>query len=370
MFKIKKKDNSSSARLGELKTEHGNIETPFFMPVATKVTPKHVSVLDLKTIKAKAIICNAFVLYLNPGVELIRKANGVHKFMNYDDVIFTDSGGFQMLSNAFLHKVNNEGVTFKSPFDGKKKLIKPEDIMKIELDLKADVAMTLDDVPHYSKDRRYIDISMKRTHLWAERCKREHDKLKDETGIKQLLFGITQGGVFPDLRKKSAKFINSLDFDGIALGGLCLGEGRDLMFQMVDVLVPNLDENKPRYLMGVGSPIDLLEAVARGIDIFDSRFPTMSARHLSLFTNNGVVRIGKAEYKHDFNSLDPECNCYVCKNFTRAYLHYLARVKEPVAMRYFSYHNLYFIQQFIEKIKDSIKKGQFEDLRYQFMKKK
>src|SRR3989344_1303092 len=245
MFKLTSED--SGARLGKLKTKSGIINTPFFMPIATKGSVKQLSPEDLKSINTEAIIANAFVLSLKPGMEVINKFKGIHKFMKWDKTIFTDSGGFQILSKSFLHKHNDQGVYFKNPFDGNKSFFKPEDIIKIEEEIGADVAMALDFVPHYGNTKEYISECTRITHLWAEKCVKSHEDKK------QLLFGICQGGTFKDLREKSAKFINSLDFDGVAFGGLGIGEGRDLMFKSISYGNKFIEDNKPRYLMGVGS---------------------------------------------------------------------------------------------------------------------
>ncbi len=361
MFKIINKDNK--ARLGKLKTRHGTIETPFFMPIATKGSAKQVSNHELKDLGTEAIISNAFILYLKPGLEIIKHYKGIHKFMNWDRTIFTDSGGFQILSKAFLHKKDDNGVYFKNPYTGKISFFTPEDVMNIEIDIKGDVAMALDDVPHYGNDYNYILDSMKRTHLWAEKCIKVH---KDK---KQLLFGICHGGTFKNLREKSANFINGLDFDGIALGGLGIGEGRKKMYNMIKDSLRFIDDNKPRYLMGVGSPEDLLEAISLGIDCFDSRFPTMNGRHGSLFTMNGKINIEKAEFNKINNTLDEDCKCYTCKNFTKGFLHHIYRTHEPIAERYGNIHNLYFIQNLIKNSRKAIKNNEFNVFKKEFIKK-
>lgn len=361
MFKLNSED--SGARLGKLKTKHGTIQTPFFMPIATKGTAKQVSPEELKQLGSDAIIANAFVLYLKPGLEIIRKFRGIHKFMKWDKVIFTDSGGFQILSKSFLHKSNDKGVYFKNPFNGDKEFLSPEDVMMIEQEIGADVAMTLDFVPHYyGSSKKYIIDCVNKTHSWAERCVKSHNDKK------QLLFGIAQGGTFRDLREKSTKFINNLDFDGVAMGGLCFGESRDLMFRNVKAGVKHIDKNKTRYLMGVGSPEDLIEAISLGIDCFDSRFPTMNARHGGIFTKKGKIDITKVKFKDDGNPLDENCRCYTCKNFSRAYIHHLYRTYEPIRDRYGNIHNLYFIQKLIKDIRKAIKNNEFKSFKREFLK--
>ncbi len=360
MFKITAED--SNARYGRLKTKHGTIETPFFMPIATKGTAKQVSHDELKDLGSEAIIANAFILYLKPGLDVIKKFKGLHKFMNWNKVIFTDSGGFQILSKSFLHKADEKGVYFKNPFNGTKEFFRPEDIIKVEEEIDADVAMALDFVPHYGNKKDYIAECTRITHLWAERCLKAHENKK------QLLFGICQGGTFNDLREKSAKFINSLDFDGVALGGLGIGEGRELMFSTIKKSLRFIDKEKPRYLMGVGRPEDVIEAVSHGVDCFDSRFPTMNARHGGIFTNKGKINIERAIFKNDEKPLDENCRCYTCRNFSRAYIHHLYRTYEPIKDRYGNIHNLFFIQNLIKECRKAIKDNEFNDFKKEFLK--
>ena len=361
MFTITAEDNS--ARTGKLKTLHGTIETPFFMPIATKGTAKQVSQDELRSLGSEALITNAFLLYLKPGLDVIKKFKGIHNFMKWNSVIFTDSGGFQILSKSFLYKHNDNGIYFKNPFDGAKKFFSPEDIINIEAEIGSDVAMTLDFVPHYGNTKDYIAECTRITHLWAKKC------IKAHKNDKQLLFGICQGGIFKDLREKSAKFINSLDFDGVALGGLGIGEGRDLMFKTVKLSVKNIDKEKTRYLMGVGSPEDLIEAISLGIDCFDSRFPTMNARHGGIFTNEGKINIERSIYKNDERPLDYNCKCYSCKNFSRAYIHHLYRTYEPIRDRYGNIHNLFFIQNLIKNCRKAIKNNEFNYFKKEFFNK-
>lgn len=360
MFKLITED--SGARIGKLKTSHGTIETPFFMPIATKGTAKQVSNDELKQIGTEAIIANAFILYFKPGLDIIKKFKGIHNFMNWDKVIFTDSGGFQILSKTFLHKANDKGVYFKNPFDGSKKFFTPEDIIKIQEEINADVAMALDFVPHYKNTKEDIAECTRITHLWAERCIRSHKNKK------QLLFGICQGGTFKDIREKSTKFINNLDFDGVALGGLGIGEGRKNMFNTINFSMKFIDKEKPRYLMGIGSPEDVIEAISSEIDCFDSRFPTMNARHGGIFTNKGKINIERSIYRNDESPLDENCKCYTCKNFSRAYIHHLYRTYEPIRDRYGNIHNLFFLQNLINKCKKTIKNNEFKDFKKEFLK--
>ena len=359
MYKLISED--LGARYGKLKTRHGTIETPFFMPIATKGTAKQISPQELEELGSEALIANAFVLHLKPGLDIIRKFKGIHKFMKWNKVVFTDSGGFQILSKSFLHKADDKGVYFKNPFDGSKKFFTPENVIKIEEEIGADVAMALDFVPHYGNDKNYIADCTRITHLWAERCVKAHEDKK------QLLFGICQGGTFKDLREKSSKFINDLDFDGVALGGLGIGEGRELMNEAVKLSVKNIDKNKTRYLMGVGSPEDIIDGINLGIDCFDSRFPTMNARHGGIFTNEGKIDITKTVFRDDERPLDEDCKCYTCKRFSRAFLHHIYRTYEPIRDRYGGIHNLYFIQQLIKKSRKAIKSNEFKDFRKEFL---
>lgn len=360
MFKLTTEDYE--ARIGKLKTNHGTIETPFFMPIATKGTAKQVSNDELKQIGTEAIIANAFILYLKPGLDIIKKFKDIHKFMKWDKVIFTDSGGFQILSKTFLHEANDKGVHFKNPFNGSRKFFMPEDIIKIQEEIGADVAMALDFVPHFKNTKEDIAECTRITHLWAERC------IKSHKNSKQLLFGICQGGTFKDLREKSTKFINNLDFDGVALGGLGIGEGRENMFNTIKFSMKFIDKEKPRYLMGVGSPEDVIEAISAGIDCFDSRFPTMNARHGGIFTSKGKINIERSIYRDDENPLDENCKCYTCKNFSRAYIHHLYRTYEPIRDRYGNIHNLFFLQNMINECKKAIKNSEFKDFKKEFLK--
>ncbi len=361
MFKLISED--SNARAGKLRTRHGTVNTPFFMPIATKGTVKQLSPDELKNIETEAIIANAFIIYLKPGLEIIRNFGGIHKFMKWNRTIFTDSGGFQILSKSFLHKHNQNGIYFKNPFNGSKEFLTPEKVINIEEEIGGDVIMTLDFVPHfYGNDKNKIADAMNITHHWAEKCLNAHKNKK------QLLFGICQGGTFLDLREKSTKFINSLDFDGVALGGLCIGENKDLTFKNVKKSVRFIDKEKPRYLMGVGTPEDILEYVGLGIDCFDSRYPTMNARHGGIFTKHGKIDITKGIYKNDKNPLDEGCRCYTCRNFSKAFVHHLYKTHETINDRYGNIHNLFFIQNLIKETRKAIKNNYFMQFKKEFLK--
>jgi len=360
MFTLK--SESGKARYGELKTTHGKIETPFFMPVATKLAVKLITSKDLEALGLKAIIANAFILYLNPGVKLIEKAGGVHGFMNYSGCIFTDSGGFQMVSDKFLVEINKKWVKFRSPFDQSLHMITPEKDIEIQNSLDSDIAMCLDYMPR--SDDKYEDVeeSVEITYEWAKRCKQAHKNKK------QLLFGIIQGGCFKDLRKKSAGLITSLDFDGYAIGGLGIGESREKMFKAVDVAVSYMPKDKPRYLMGIGTPQDLVKAVGMGVDIFDSCYVTKHSRHEMVFTQNGEIQIGKQKFKEDFSPLDRNCNCMVCRNYTKAYIHHLLKINELSWKRLVTWHNLHFVNNLMKEAREEIKEDRFGRFEKEFFR--
>ena len=359
MFRITHSD--SNAKVGKLKTLHGTVETPFFMPVATKASVKQISPHDLVELGYKTIIANSLVLYLRPGLSVLKKFNGIHKFMNFNDIIFTDSGGFQMLSKSFLIKAGDKGVLFQSPFDGSKHFLRPEDVIKNEEKIGADVIMALDHVAHYGTPKKEMAEQVDTTTSWAKRCLEAHK-------TKQLLFGITQGGTFKDLRKKSTEEISSLPFDGIAIGGLAFGEERHKMYDMLDISMSIIPKNKPVYLMGVGNPHELVECISRGIDIFDSRFPARNARHGSLFTSKGTILIKNKAFTHDTKPIDPDCDCFVCKSYSRAYINFQLRQNEAVGLRLASYHNLYFISNLLKDIRSAIRNNTFDKFKKSFFK--
>ena len=358
VFEITAEDGA--ARTGVLTTKSAKIETPFFMPVATKATAKYVDAKDFEDIKAQSIISNAFVLYLTPGADLINKLGGIHKFMNFKGNIFTDSGGFQMYSDSFLLGTKKDGVFFKNPFNGEKIFCTPEDNMELQLKIDSDVAMCLDSMPRFGHSKRRIIDSLQKTHEWAKRCKEYHDK-HDKNG--QLLFGIAQGGTYPDLRKLSAKKISEIGFDGLAFGGLALGEPVDKMFEAIKAGMEEMPKEKIKYLMGVGEPTQIVEAVGLGVDCFDSRYPTMTARHNQIMTSKGNITIDKKEYAEDEGPLDEECDCWVCKRFSRAYLYHLIKTREPNALRYLTIHNLRLMMRLMEDIRKAIKEGRFEEFK-------
>ncbi len=366
MFNILSKEGK--ARTGLLTVNGRQAQTPLFMPVASKGAVKHITPEELYSLGTEAIICNGFLLNLRPGSETIEKFGGIHRFMNFKNLIFTDSGGFQMIARNFLKSINEHDIIFFDPFASKNVLCTPFDSIEFQHKIGADVIMCLDSVPYYKKEYEYVKEHTERTHRWAQICKYHFNNLKTKTGKNQLLFGIVQGGTFAELRQYSAKFINAMDFDGIAIGGLGIGEGREQMLEMIKLTLDNLDEKKPKYLMGVGSPIDIVEAVALGVDIFDSAFPTRNARHNTLFTSEGNLRLMRKEYREDTRPIDENCNCYVCKNYSRAYIHHLTKVNELLADRLKTLHNLYFIQQLMKDIRESISKGEFKSFYNKFIK--
>lgn len=369
-FKILHRDKNTKARLGLLTTKSGEIETPFFMPVATKATAKYLSTDDLISMKAKASISNALLLSVRPGSETIKKASGLSKFMSFNGITFTDSGGFQVYTPHIYLKSNDSGVFFKDPLNGERFFITPEKNMKIQLDIGADVAMCLDSMPLIEHSKSAIAEAVRKTTFWAKKCKEIHDNLqkKISKNKRQLLFGITQGGIYPDLRELSVRQISKIDFEGYAIGGLALGESKEEEYKMVEISNSLLPDNKPRYLMGAGNPIELLEAISRGVDIFDSRFPTKSARRGTLFTSKGRISITNQKYKFDKSPIDFSCSCFVCKNYSKSYIRHLVSQDEGSGMRLVSYHNLFFLISLLEKARDAIKKGSFSHFKENFKK--
>lgn len=360
-FTITHKDKKTQARIGILKTKKKDIETPFFMPVATKGSVKCITTEDLDQMKATAVISNALILFLRPGLKVIKKFSNLGNFMNWKGVNFTDSGGFQMYSKSIYLESNDEGVTFKDPFAGQKLFITPEKDMEIQLDISSDVAMCLDSMPLYAHSKKEIQESVRKTTLWATRCKKHHDLFQKNIAKeeKQLLFGITQGGIHLDLREKSAKALIALNFDGYSIGGLGLGESREEEFNVVKQQKKIIPENKPIYLMGIGDPVEILEAISHGVDIFDSRMPTQNARRGTLFSSKGKIKIMNKKYELDKKPIDSNCDCYVCKSYSRAFIRHQLMQDEVVGKRLATFHNLYYLQALIRQAKDAIKQGKF-----------
>jgi len=372
-FRVIKKDRKTKARIGIIETKKGEIETPFFMPVATKMSVKFLTSEDLKTMPVPAVISNTFVLHLNPGEKLIKKMGGIGKFMNYNGINATDSGGFQMYSDKIYEKSNNKGVWFKNPMNpasNERIFITPEKDMEIQLDINSDIAMCLDEMPPVKGDRRKITEAVRKTILWAERCKLHHDKLQQKLpkNKRQLLWGIIQGGLFNDLREKCSKKMVRMDFDGYSIGGLALGEPKKEEYRIVRNTIKFIPKNKPVYLMGVGSPDEIVEAISQGVDMFDSRFPTQNARHGTIFTSEGKLRIKQLIHFGSRKPLDKNCNCFVCKNYTRAFIRYQLKNQETVGMRLCTYHNIYFLQNLMKQCKEEIRKGTFNSFKKKIMK--
>ena len=357
-------DKNSGARRGVIHTPHGDIQTPVFMPVGTLATVKSMSPDELKNdVKADIILANTYHLYLRPSHNLIKEAGGLHKFMNWDRPILTDSGGFQVFSLSSLRKITEEGVEFNSHLDGSKHLFTPEKVMEIEEALGADIIMVFDECCPYPSTYEYTKNSMERTTRWAARCKEAH------TTPNQSLFGIIQGGFYKDLREQSAKELISLDFPGYAIGGISVGEPKEEFLDILKFTAPLMPENKPRYLMGVGTPDYLIESALAGIDMCDCVLPTRLARHGTALTSKGKVVVRNNTYERDWNPLDDECDCYTCKNYTRAYLRHLIKANEILGMRLLSLHNLRFLTKLMERVRIEIERDNLLEFKEEFYKK-
>ncbi len=363
-YELKHKDQNSKARHGILHTNYGSFETPIFMPVGTQATVKTLSPEELKEIHSAVILSNTYHLWLRPGEDVVAKAGGLHKFMNYDGPILTDSGGFQVFSLAKNKKkdIVEEGVHFKSHLDGRPLLLTPELSIQIQNKLDSDIAMSFDECPPYPVTYEYMKQSVERTLRWAKRGASVHNNPN------QSLFGIVQGGEFADLRKWSAEETVKLNFDGYSIGGTSVGEDKKTMYQMIDDSIPYLPEDKPRYLMGVGDPIDIIEGVIRGIDMFDCVHPTRLARHAHAFTRHGKINLKNAKYKEDFTPIDDSCDCYACKHYTKAYIRHLMVAEETFGSRLLSIHNLRFLIRLVEELREAIDQDRVLEYKEEFMK--
>ncbi len=359
-YTLEKEDNQSMARAGLLHTARGDVQTPVFMPVGTAATVKTVSPDELKELGAQIILSNTYHLYLRPGHDLIAEMGGLHGFMNWDRPILTDSGGFQVFSLASMRRITDEGVMFRSHIDGSPHLFTPEKVMEIEMALGADIAMVFDECSAYPADVREVGRAAARTAQWARRCKEAHNDSR------QALFGIVQGGMIKSLRLESAADICALDFPGIAIGGLSVGEPKELMYEVLDYTTPVLPKDKPRYLMGVGSPDCLVEGVARGIDMFDCVMPTRMARNGTVLVPEGRLVIRNARYARDKRPLQEGCGCYACRNFSRAYIRHLIKAGEVLGIRLTTIHNLYYLTHLMDKMRQAILDGCFAEFRRQF----
>ncbi len=367
-FTVVKKDRKSNARVGVVKTPHGEVNTPIFMPVGTQASVKTLSNEDLKEIGAEIILGNTYHLYLRPGHELIKRAGGLHKFMSWHRPILTDSGGFQVFSLNSLTKITEEGVRFQSHLDGSYHMFTPERVVEIQHALGADIIMALDEPVLYPCSEEQANRANRLTLNWAERCLSAHNELRDnESKQPPALFGIIQGGTYPELRKTSAEALLKLDFPGYAIGGLSLGEPKSATWEMVELCTGVVPQEKPRYLMGVGTPEDMLEAVSLGVDMFDCVLPTRNARNASLFTRFGKLIIKNSQYAEDFSPVDPECGCSTCRNYTRAYLRHLFNTGEISALRLATVHSLHFYMDSMKWAREAILEDRFREWKDQFL---
>ena len=367
MYQLIKRDGL--AKRGRLKTVHGVIETPVFMNVGTAAAIKGaVSTEDLQGIKTQVELSNTYHLHVRPGDEVVKKLGGLHKFMVWDKPILTDSGGFQVFSLAGLRKIKEEGVYFHSHIDGKKIFMGPEESMQIQSNLASTIAMAFDECPSSVADRNYIQHSLDRTVRWLERCKKEMarlNSLEDTINKQQMLFGINQGGIYEDIRIEHAKRIAELDLDGYALGGLAVGESHEDMYRIIDATVPYLPQDKPTYLMGVGTPANILEAVDRGVDFFDCVYPSRNGRHGHVYTNHGKMNLFNAKYELDDRPIEEGCQCPACRKYSRAYIRHLLKAKEMLGMRLCVLHNLYFYNNMMEEIRTAIEEGRYKEYKKQ-----
>ena len=354
----------SNARTGILHTPHGDVLTPMFMPVGTAASVKFISPEELYDMNSGVILANTYHCWLRPGEDIIEKAGGLHKFMNYNNPMLTDSGGFQVFSLTSMRKITEEGVSFKSHLDGSSLFLSPEKSIQIQNKLGADIIMALDECPPYPASYEYMKDSVDRTLRWAKRCKDAHQREGE-----QSLFGIVQGGEYRDIRKYSAKALTEMDFDGYAIGGTSVGESKETMYKMIEYALEDLPKDKVKYLMGVGSPDALFEGVLRGIDMFDCVLPTRIARHGTLMTSHGRINIKREEFKDDFSPLDDNCDCYCCKNYSKAYLIHLFRCNEGFGLRLMSIHNLRYLIHLMEQIRQAINEDRFLDFKNDYFAK-
>lgn len=360
-YELIKTCKQTGARLGIVHTPHGSFETPAFMPVGTQATVKTMAPEEIKEMGAGIILSNTYHLWLRPGHEIIKEAGGLHKFMNWDRAILTDSGGFQVFSLSDMRKITEEGVHFRNHLNGSKMFLSPEKAMEIQNALGSDIMMAFDECPPFPATYEYMKASVERTSRWAERCLEAHERPQD-----QGLFGIVQGGEFKELRKQSARDLVSMDFPGYAIGGLSVGEPKPIMNRMLEYTTPLLPSHKPRYLMGVGSPDSLIDGAIRGIDMFDCVLPTRIARNGTCMTSQGRVVVKNAKYAKDFTPLDPECDCYTCKNYTKAYIRHLIKADETFGIRLTSTHNLHFLQNLMRQVRQAIREDRLGDFREEF----
>ncbi|GAA5415619.1 queuine tRNA-ribosyltransferase [Paraliobacillus ryukyuensis] len=360
-YELIKTCKQTGARLGRVHTPHGSFDTPTFMPVGTLATVKTMSPEELTEMGAKIILSNTYHLWLRPGEDIVREAGGLHKFMNWDGAILTDSGGFQVFSLSDLREIEEKGVHFRNHISGEKLFLSPEKAMQIQNDLGADIMMAFDECTPYPAEHKYMKSSVERTSRWAERCLQAHQRPHD-----QGLFGIVQGGEYEDLRRQSAHDLTSLDFPGYAIGGLSVGEPKDVMNRVLEYTTPLLPDSKPRYLMGVGSPDSLIDGAIRGIDMFDCVLPTRIARNGTCMTSNGRLVVRNAKYARDFGPIDPNCDCHTCRNYSRAYIRHLVKSNETFGLRLTTYHNLYFLLNLMQQVREAITEDRLGDFREEF----
>lgn len=374
-FELLKKDANSSARRGRITLPHGTIETPVFMPVGTQGTVKAMKPEDVEKTGAEIILGNTYHLLLRPGEDIIREAGGLHKFMNWNKPILTDSGGFQVFSLGKMRKISEEGVRFRSYIDGSKHFMTPESSVQVQNALGSDIVMAFDECAPYPADEKYIKNSYKRTSRWLKRCKDELERIKAGEGRdaitaeSQNLFGIMQGGMYKDMRYESAMEIAELDLPGYAIGGLSVGEPKEVMIEVLDDCVSYLPDDRPRYLMGVGTPDYIFEGVERGVDMLDCVIPTRLARHGVAMTSRGNINIKNACYERDFSPIDPDCDCYTCKNYSRAYVRHLFKTNEILCSMLLSEHNIRFLVRMMENIRTSIEQDRFKEYKRDFYNK-
>ena len=362
-YHLEKKEKNTNARLGKIETNHGTYETPMFMPVGTQATVKTLSPEEVKDCSSGIILANTYHLWLRPGEDIVNKAGGLHKFMNYDGPLLTDSGGFQVFSLAKPKDITEEGVHFKNQYNGDKLLLTPEKSIEIQNKLDSDIAMSFDECVGFPHTREYVEESVERTLRWAKRGK---DVFNNEN---QSLFGIVQGAEFEDLRKHCCEELIKMDFDGYSIGGTAVGEPKDMQYKQVEYSCKYLPDDKVRYLMGVGDPIDIIENVIRGVDIFDCVSPTRLARHGHFYTMDGKMNVKNAKYKEDFTSLEKECDCYTCKHYTKAYIHHLIKCEETLGQRLLSIHNIRYLIRLTEELRKAIKNDNILKYRDNFIKR-
>jgi queuine tRNA-ribosyltransferase len=368
VFTVERRDSQTAARMGILRTAHGEIRTPVFMPVGTQATVKTISNQELLDAGAQIVLSNTYHLFLRPGEKLIREAGGLHSFMNWPKPILTDSGGFQIFSLSALNKISEGGVEFKSHIDGSKHFLSPEDVIRIQHALGSDIIMPLDECLKYPSDLEMTEKSLVLTNRWAKKSKDAWQKAneKNDSQRPSILFGIVQGGTDKNLRERAAKELVEMDFPGYSIGGLSVGEPNELMYATLHATLPHLPENKPRYLMGVGMPMDLFEAVSQGIDMFDCVVPTRNGRNATVFTPSGKLLLRGASYIRDFRPIDEKCPCYACRTYTRAYIRHLFNAEEYLAGRLASLHNLTFFIQLLESMRRAIEEDRFTEFRMEF----